>query len=97
MITSASMTPEKTNLLNQYLEGYTPQYRYKFCEIALAKHHSENYKFSDKNISYEDLIVKDTHVRNNIQSIINKGECSIEDFTNVFNMLTVDQINYIGY
>jgi hypothetical protein len=97
MITSPYMTPEKTNLLNQFLEGYTPQYRYKFCEIALAKHQSENYKFSDKNISSEDLIVKDTHVRYNIQSIINKGECSKEDFTNVFNMLTVNQINYIGY
>jgi hypothetical protein len=97
MISSQSMSTEKTNLFNEYLEGYTSQNRYQFCKLSITKYQFENYKFSDKNISSEDLIVKNTQVRAKIQSIINKGECSKEDFTNVFNMLTVDQINYIGY
>lgn len=93
------MSQEKINLLNQYIEGYTPQNRIEFCKLALNKFRFEKYKLGNKHefIATEDRIVNDTNTRQNIQNIIDKNECSIDDFKSVFNMLTIDQIHYIGY
>ncbi len=91
------MSDSKMNLLNDYLNGYTAENRLAFCEMSLRKYRFENYKLSDNYIHEEDLIVGDSDTRSSIESIINKGECSVDDFKNVFNLLTEEQIVYIGY
>ena len=91
------MSTEKTILLNQYLNGYTPENRLGFCSLALRKYRFENYKLSDNDIKFEDRIVQDNDVRSKLEKIVEQGECSVDDFKSVFNSLTVDQITYIGY
>ena len=51
----------------------------------------------ENKIAPEDFIVNDNAVRSLIQTVVDKEECSVEDFKMVFDALTVDQINYIGY
>jgi hypothetical protein len=93
-----SMSLEKTSLLNEYLQGYTDKNRYNFCTIALRKYKFEKYPMCPGvEIAPEDLIVNDNNVRSLIKSVIDKEECNVEDFHTVFDALTVDQINYIGY
>tara|TARA_Y100001980_G_C14347958_1_gene159921 strand:- start:208 stop:528 length:321 start_codon:yes stop_codon:yes gene_type:complete len=105
-----SMSQEKITLLDQYLNGftdennksispgYTDENRYNFCTLALRKYRFEKYSMIKKEeIAPEDFIVNDVKVRHLIQSVVDKEECSVEDFKKVFDALTVDQINYIGY
>ncbi len=93
-----SMSLEKSTLRDQFLKGYTDKNRFNFCKIALRKHRFEKYPMRPGvEIAPEDLIVNDNNVRSLIQSIVDKEECSVEDFHTVFDALTVDQINYIGY
>lgn len=88
---------ERVNLLNDYLTQYTPENRMGFMRLVLNKYLFENYKLSDNNIQFEDMIVQDNNVRNTVENILNSGECSEDDFANVFNMLELDQIYYIGF
>ena len=105
-----SISQEKTTLLDQYLNGftnennerispgYTDENRYNFCTLALRKYRFERYPMRKENkIAPEDFIVNDNAVRSLIQTVVDKEECSVEDFKMVFDALTVDQINYIGY
>jgi len=39
-----SMSQEKTTLLNEYLEQYTPENRINFCSLALRKYRFEKYR-----------------------------------------------------
>lgn len=89
----------KTDLLNYYLENYTPDNRLGFCKLAKRKYRFEKYKMSvkEKEILPEDRIVQDEETLELIDSIINSNECSIDDFKKVFNKLSEDQINYIGF
>ena len=92
------MSTEKTTLLDQYLDGYTDENRFNFCKLALRKYRFEKYPISQGvEIAPEDQIVNNDGVRSLIQSVVDKDECSVEDFKMVFDALTVDQINYIGY
>ena len=92
------MSTEKSTLLQQYLDGYTDENRYNFCLLALRKYRFEKYSMSRKEeIAPEDRIVNDHKVRELIQSVVDKDECSVEDFKKVFDALTVDQIEYIGF
>ena len=102
------MSTDKLTLLNQYLNGYTdennqlvPGYtdsnRLGFCKLALRKYKFEKYKLNEHNIKPEDHIVQDNNIRSQLLEIVEKGECSVDDFKMVFDNLTVDQINYIGY
>ena len=90
---------ERTNLLTSYLTEYTPENRMGFMNLVLNKYRFEKYKLSvnDHDIKFEDLIVQDQTIRDNAQMIIDSGSCSKDQFKEVFNMLTVDQINYIGF
>ena len=88
----------KEDRLNEYLNGYTPENRFRFMELCLKKHYSQNYSMkNDQTVLEEDYVVTDQNLRNNIQEVINKNECSVNDFTDIFNQLDVDQIDYIGY
>lgn len=91
------MSDSKMNLLNDYLNGYNAENRLAFCKLALRKFRFENYKLSDNVIHEEDLIVGDSDTRSSIGTIINNGYCSVDDFKNVFNLLTEEEIVYIGY
>ena len=92
------MSQDKTTLLNQYLDGYTDENRFNFCKIALRKYKFEKYPMrTGVEIAPEDQIVNNDSVRSLIQSVVDKENCSVEDFKMVFDALTVDQINYIGY
>lgn len=88
---------ERVNLLNDYLTQYTPENRMGFMRLVLNKYRFENYKLSDNNIQFEDMIVQDNNVRNTVENILNSGQCTEDDFANVFNMLELDQIYYIGF
>ena len=88
---------ERENLLNDYLTEYTPENRMEFMKLVLKKYHFENYKISDNDIKYEDMIIQDKTIKNNVQEIINSGSCSIDQFKNIFNKLTLEQIYYIGF
>ena len=92
------MSTEKSTLLQQYLDGYNDDNRYNFCLLALRKYRFEKYSMIRKEeIAPEDRIVNDNEVRALIQSVVDKGECNVEDFKKVFDALTDDQIEYIGF
>ena len=95
------MSTYKANLLQKYLNEYTDENRFNFCKLALRKYRFEKYRMGSKNtgveIAPEDRIVNDNNVRALIQSVVDKGECSVEDFNTVFDALRVDQIEYIGF
>ena len=80
-----------------YLNGYNSQDRLDFCNIALEKHDFAKYSFHVTKINPCDYVIKDNNVRNKIKSVINKGACSIQDFKDIFNLLEINQIDYIGY
>ena len=92
------MSTYKANLLQKYLDEYTDKNRFNFCKLALRKYRFEKYRCSkNAEIAPEDRIVDDNNVRTLIQSVVDKGECSVEDFNTVFDALRVDQIEYIGF
>lgn len=43
------------------------------------------------------MIVQDETTRNMAESIINKNECTKDDFIELFNILDLQQIYYIGF
>jgi hypothetical protein len=88
---------ERENLLTEYLTEYSPVNRMNFINQVLNKYIFERYKLRDNNIKFEDMIITDNHIRNIALQISNNGECSEEDFINVFNMLEIEQIEYIGF
>ena len=88
---------ERVNLLNDYLAEYTPENRMGFMKLVLKKYSFENYKLRDNDIKFEDMIIQDQNIRKNVQNIINSGSCSVDQFKDVFNKLTLDQIYYIGF
>lgn len=91
------MSTQKTELLNMYLDGYNPQDRLGFCKLALEKHDFTKYSLRVTEINHCDYVIKDNNVRNKINSVINKGACSIQDFKDIFNLLEINQIDQIGY
>ena len=91
------MTPtSKEDLCKEYLDNYNDINRFDFCKLVLSKYRFENYKLSEHNIKKNDYIIQDD-IRFNIQQIINKEECSEDDFKKIFNMLSIEQITYIGF
>lgn len=94
---SSNMSTEHINELNHYLEEYTPENRLGFMRIALNKYRFENHKLSSNDIPFEDMIVQNNMLRSEMESILNQGSCSEEEFTNVFSKLSLDQIYYIGF
>lgn len=89
----------KEETLAYYLENYTPENRIGFCKLALSKYHFEKYslRVKENDIAFEDRIVQDNETREHLHNIINNGSCSVDEFKTVFNMLTLDQITYIGF
>ena len=84
-------------LLQEYIDGYNDDNRFNFCKLALRKYRFEKYRMNSNNIAPEDYVIQNISTRNKIQNVINTGICSIENFTNIFNTLEIDDINYIGY
>jgi len=82
---------------NDVLTNYTPDNRLGMCRLILIKYRIENYKFSDTEISEDDLIVKDAEVRNMCTICINNGVCSSEQLSTILNKLTWEEAEYIGY
>lgn len=79
---------QETQLLQKYLSTYTDDNRYQFVQLALNKKMFPN---------LDEEYIKDIDIRQDLQSIINKNVCTEEDFKRIFNLLTEDQIFYIGY
>lgn len=94
---SSNMSTEHMNKLTRYLEQYTPQNRLGFMRVALNKYRFENHKLSSNDIPFEDMIVQNNMLRSEMESILNQGSCSEDEFTSVFSKLTLDQIYYIGF
>ena len=92
-----SYNHERENLLNLYLSEYTPENRIEFAKLVLSKYRFEKYVLNDYNIDFSDMIVQDETTRNMAESIINKNECTEDDFIELFNMLDLQQIDYIGF
>ena len=90
---------EKKELLDHYLTTYTPEFRFRFCELCKVKYHFENYslRVNLNDVKKEDFIVRDNDLRSYIDKVINSKTCSKEEFQYIFNKLTLDQISYIGY
>ena len=89
----------KEKTLTYYLENYTPENRVGFCKLALRKYHFEKYslRVKENDIAFEDRIVQDNETLKYLSNIANNKSCSVDEFNNVFNMLTLDQITYIGF
>ena len=84
--------------INEYIKHYdTNEKRVGYCKFALKKYKFENYKLSDNNIIPEDNIIQDQNLINDINNIINNNECNVNDFKNVLNSLSHDQLYYIGF
>ena len=92
-------TLDKDSLMEYYLNNYTPENRLGFCKLARRKYKFENYKMSVRfeDIEPEDFIVQNVNTLTKIDKIIQNKKCSEVDFINVFNDLTLEQINYIGF
>ena len=87
----------KEDRLNKYLNGYTPENRFNFIKLCLKKYYSQNHSMKNNQTILRNCVVIDQDLRNNIQEVINKNICSVNDFTYIFNQLDIDQIDYIGY
>jgi hypothetical protein len=88
----------KEDRLKEYLDGYTSENRLTFIECAFNKYYGHHYSIlKQERIKVTDYIVTDQNIRNNMKGIIDKKECSVETFTEIFNLLDIDQIDYIGY
>jgi len=48
-------------------------------------------------VSKKDFIIQDTELLKYVDQVIQSGQCSVNNFTHIFNKLSLDQINYIGY
>lgn len=92
-------TLDKDSLRKYYIKEYTPENRLGFCKLARRKYRFENYKMSVRfeDIEPEDFIVQNVSTLTKIDKILQKNQCSVDEFTDVFNDLSVDQINYIGF
>ena len=92
-------TLDKEGLLGYYLKHYTADNRLGFCKLARRKYRFEKYKMSVRfeDIEPEDFIVQNSSTLAKIDQIIKNNKCSVEEFTNVFNDLSLDEINYIGF
>ena len=88
---------EKRELLKDYLTEYNDNDRLGFINIARKKYRFENYRMSDNNINPNDMIVSQPNICEMMDAILTKNFCSIEDFKNVFNELTLEQIYTIGF
>jgi hypothetical protein len=89
----------KENLLEEYITEYTPENRLGFCKLVRKKYRFENYRMS---VKFEDINSKDFIVQNpitlaKVDNVIMQGSCSKEEFKDIFNDLTKDQIIYIGF
>jgi hypothetical protein len=91
------LSGEKLSMFNEYNKNYDAHHRIGFCNIALKKYKWEKYQISDNNIKQEDMIIQDNDTRQYIQSIINNNSCTVDEFRDIFTLLTIDQINYIGF
>jgi hypothetical protein len=87
----------KNKLLKEYIDYYTPENRLDFCKLSLSKHKFENYSIKTSDIQQDDYIIQNNDIKNQLKYIINKNICSIDDFSKVFSMMTIDDINYIGF
>lgn len=89
----------KEETLNYYLENYTPENRLGFCTLALRKYRFEKYslRVNNDDIAFEDRIVQNNDTREYLSNITNNNSCSVDEFKKVFGMLSLDQINYIGF
>lgn len=89
----------KENLLEEYITQYTPENRLGFCKLVRRKYRLENYRLSVKfeDINPEDFIVQNPDTLVKADNAIRQGSCSEEEFKDIFNDLTEDQINYIGF
>lgn len=89
----------KETLLESYLTEYTADNRFGFCKIARRKYRFEKYSLEIpfKDIEPKDFIVQDPSTLAKIDTVIRNGSCSTGEFTDIFNELSVNQINYIGF
>jgi predicted flavoprotein YhiN len=88
---------ERNNMLAEYLNAYTPENRIGFVNLVLHKYPIEKYGFKKCHVDDANMIVQDKNIRNLATKIINSNKCSIDEFKTIFNMLTLEQINYIGF
>ena len=90
---------EKQELLNHYITTYTPEFRFRWCELCKTKYRFENYsmRVNLNDVDKKDFIVQDTELLKYVDQVIKTGECSVDNFTHIFNKLSLDQIYYIGY
>ena len=86
------------NEINQYVEYYnTDEKRVNYCKFALDKYKFEKYKLTDTNINPDDHIIQNKDIINKMCKIINDDVCSIDDFKNVLNSLSPEELCYIGF
>ena len=90
---------EKQELFSHYITTYTPEFRFSWCKLCKTKYRFENYSMCVNlhDVAKENFIVQDTELLKYIDQVIQSGQCSVDNFTHIFNKLSLDQINYIGY
>ena len=88
---------EKNNLLKKYLDTYTDEDRFSFINLVFNKKNFSKYISLINENENNDYYITESLIRNELLVIINKTKCDVEDFTKIFNMLSIDQILYIGY
>lgn len=89
----------KEELMVMYLSEYSSDNRFEFCKLALMKYNFHKYPISiaSCDIRTEDFIVHDEGIRLLLSDIIETGECSVDNFKNIFNKLSQEQIEFIGF
>ena len=74
---------ERNNMLNKYLNAYTPENRIGFVNLVLHKSPIEKYGFKKCHVDDADLIVQDKNIRNlatKLLTIINVQLMNLKQF-----------------
>jgi hypothetical protein len=85
---------ELTQLRNDYIEQYTQENRKSFCDIALRQVH---WVATERNKSGEQVISKDSVLRNTIELLMEQDEINDAEFRSVLEHLSAEDLIIIGF
>ena len=92
------MSLTKSDLISEINEHYNQSHDYNvYLNFALNKYRFENYNsIKNQEIKPNDYIISDSNLRTTITNIINRNNIKKNEFNQILEKLTLDQLSYIG-
>lgn len=92
------MSLSKTDIITEINEHYDQSHDYNvYLNFALNKYRFENYNsIKNQEINPNDYIISDSNLRNTITNKLNQNNIKKDEFNQILEKLTLDQLSYIG-